>query len=203
MLLGLEPFEDRGADESLYGADITVAIRDTLLEEDTACGVAYLSVLGNLHEKRYNVATVTDWPVSNPGSVYCPDDTFAHEVGHILGAVHDRENASGAGAYSFSYGHQEEGVFKTIMSYATDPDIYLFSNPDLNCAGYPCGVPADDDAAADVSRTFRTTGPLVSSHAGEYFSPDAIESLRWVRESDCGEELEEGSELGETRAIIS
>ena len=41
-------------------------------------------------------------------------------------------------AYSFSYGHQEEGVFKTIMSYATDPDIYLFSNPDLNCAGYPC-----------------------------------------------------------------
>ena len=97
------------------------------------------------------------------GGLYCSNYTLAHEVGHILGASHDRPHATVPGRYSYSYGYGIDGQFGDIMSY-DDPEIGLYANPDLiACNGQPCGIPADQPRAADVVSTFRKTAGAVSA----------------------------------------
>ena len=113
------------------------------------------------------------------------DTTFAHEIGHNLGARHDWFEDSDAGAYTFSHGHVEpEYRLRTIMAY---PDlcealgsrcepITWFSNPRINIQGTDraIGVPAGTDTTcregdtghyrcdADNVRTFYAMAPVVA-----------------------------------------
>jgi hypothetical protein len=81
---------------------------------------------------------------SNGIDEYCGDLTFAHEIGHNLGAAHNREELTddgevSSGAYSFSHGRTVPGIFRTVMGYTIDgnePQAALFSSPELFCAGY-------------------------------------------------------------------
>jgi hypothetical protein len=59
-----------------------------------------------------------------------------HEVGHVFGCAHDRQNAlSGAGAFSYSYGYRFIGAdgrqYRDIMSYPPGIELGYFSNPDV------------------------------------------------------------------------
>jgi len=66
--------------------------------------------------------------------------TLAHELGHNMGCAHDRDNAAGQGAFSYSYGHRNPGnSYRTIMAYAPGVRIPVFSTP---LATYPNGQPA-------------------------------------------------------------
>ena len=76
---------------------------------------------------------------------------LAHELGHNLGAQHDRENSkdnTGAlttGAFSYSYGYRFFGrdgrQYRTIMAYAPGTRVHYFSNPDLVASEPELGVP--------------------------------------------------------------
>jgi hypothetical protein len=82
--------------------------------------------------------------------------SLAHEVGHNLGALHNRENNSGTSAHGYNFGHIQlnpsmTGVspWRTVMSYNTPctnagsscQRVPWFSNPGVSRFGDPTGVP--------------------------------------------------------------
>lgn len=128
------------------GADLVVLMRD-YAPAHTNCGLAYTlgsqdtesipygyrkAGYGVVHDGSFSTAT---------GTSFCNDYTFAHELGHNFGFKHDRDHVSetdhDSGAFDYSYGHDDQGKFATIMSYNT-PKIGLFSNPDLFCSAGTC-----------------------------------------------------------------
>ena len=94
----------------------------------------------------------------------------AHEVGHLLGAGHDRltcqNQPDNCGAkYPYSYGHRlvVDGVtYTTVMAYEPGLWIPYFSNPEVLFRGVPTGVPAGQPDAADNARTFAEFAPQVA-----------------------------------------
>jgi hypothetical protein len=87
---------------------------------------------------------------------------FPHELGHNMGAHHDRGNAPSPGAYDYSYGYYHPGQnFGTIMSY---PGFFIphFSNPLVDYNGVPTGIPEGDSNSADNAKTLNNTASTVS-----------------------------------------
>gem|GEM_PF-5478836 len=105
--------------------------------------------------------------------------TLPHEIGHNLGAKHDRAEADGEGAYSYSYGFvnplsdydnlsaaDSMRWWRTIMAYSTVckgcPPVWRYSNPDSSINGDPMGVASGSNSADNV-RTFNNTMPLIQT----------------------------------------
>jgi hypothetical protein len=88
--------------------------------------------------------------------------TFAHEVGHNLGAHHDPGSAAPPELNSFPWSYaymccQDEPRFNTVMN--SGQRINQFSNPDLIVAGVPAGIPEERDNA----RTLNLTAPIAAA----------------------------------------
>jgi len=124
-------------------------------------GVAYLlnpSNLGLMEDFAFSVTLV-----SAIGGL-----TFAHELGHNMGCMHDRANAGvGEGWASYAFGFQRpDGAppFRTVMAYPCDPPancprVAHFSNPDVNYQSQPTGVPTFmPDAAHNALALNQTRG---------------------------------------------
>lgn len=89
----------------------------------------------------------------------------AHELGHLFGCAHDRENArSGEGAFSYSYGYRFAGAdgrqYRDIMAYPPGNELPYFSNPDVIApapASAPLGIaagrPGESNTALTIERT--------------------------------------------------
>ena len=89
----------------------------------------------------------------------------AHELGHLLGCAHDRENARGAtGAFSFSYGYRFTGAdgrqYRDLMAYPPGTELAYFSNPDVTAPspisvplGIAAGRPGESNTALTIERT--------------------------------------------------
>lgn len=142
------------------GADMVLAIRPfKLASQGGNCGEAWVNGAGGtelIPELAFGVISY-----GSSGGYYCPRYTLAHEAGHILGAVHDRAHANFTGAFSFSYGYGVPGLFGDIMSYI-DPQIGLYANPDIQCAGQSCGIAPGRADSADVAETFNRTAASVA-----------------------------------------
>lgn len=132
-----------------YGADVVI-----LLTTDTDyCGYAYIM-------KTVSTAFATSaFGVVRDGCLTA--GSFAHEIGHIMGNVHNPEDASSAGAYPDSYGYRICGKFRDIMSYSCsgEPRVNYFSNPDIYYSSWPTGILGSNDTA----RSMNVTSPTVAS----------------------------------------
>ena len=197
------PFQNIAADRQTYSADLTALLRD---EEDgypegDSMGVAYSGFMETVYWE-----SVTRYNLFQPGQPFDTSFVFSHELGHNLGAWHDRgeytsEETTQTGSiydpYSYAFGLRIRDVKKTIMSYGWETGIPYYSNPNVVHEGYALGVSFEDTNSSDVSRAFFNNryiaSRLISTGSG---SQDLIKVERSVIESDCLEELEPGEPLG-------
>lgn len=150
-----------------YRNDHKLDLIALLVEHGDYCGIAWVNEL--------NASGALGYSITNRNCIV--NHTFAHEIGHNLGAKHDWYVDDKAGAYDFSHGHVDPELgFRTIMSYrhlcevaGTEcPRITWFSNPRINVLATSrfVGVPSGTDTGcstgdarhfrcdADVARTF-------------------------------------------------
>jgi hypothetical protein len=168
---GVPGFEDLASRRQQLGADIVALIWPHDIETRGACGIAYLPVEadGGGLDPDYGVQVTNDgasnWSV-------CSDAVFAHEIGHNLGANHQREVVSQDDPQSPNYAWVRERRWHTIMgSFGTGHvDRYrrllAFSNPDLDCGGEPCGSDAAIDGA-DNAAYLSSMAAAVAGHVGQ------------------------------------
>ena len=145
-----------------YGADMV----SFWVENGGAyCGIAYLmtSVSGSFES---NAFSVVDRECAT--GYY----TFGHELGHNMGAHHDRYVTSGQGAYPYSYGYVYlPQQWRTIMAYNTQctdsglscTRVQYWSNPDVDYNGIPVGVPEGAPDSADNRKTLNNTAYTVAN----------------------------------------
>jgi hypothetical protein len=105
--------------------------------------------------------------------------SFAHELGHNMGLMHDRANAgTSTGLTPYAFGYQDPGgEFRTIMAYADGcggfcPRVARFSNPDLTYLGKTTGVPTSDTAkSAYAALTLNESALMVANLRGQTTPP--------------------------------
>lgn len=83
--------------------------------------------------------------------------TFAHELGHNMGANHDPEHGSG-GYRADSQGHQvPDAGYRTVMAYSCEGvfcgRVGRWSNPGLSHEGHVTGIAGVSDNAATLNDT--------------------------------------------------
>jgi hypothetical protein len=131
-----------------------------------ACGVGYLMS---------NVSTAF---ASSAFSVVQRDCatgyySFGHEMGHNMGAHHDRYAAKNEnGAYAYSHGYVDKpGKWRTVMAYNDDCNasgfnctrIQYWSNPNVDYQGNPTGISENDSKSANNALTLNNTAYTVSN----------------------------------------
>lgn len=100
------------------------------------------------------------------------NQTLAHELGHLQGLDHNRENTTGTREYPYSYGYRmcTTNGFGDIMSYGCPgvsvPRIVSFSSPSVYYNGYATGVSYELDPAnaAEAARTINNTASKVANY---------------------------------------
>ena len=140
-----------------YGADLVC-----LWVEDggSFCGLAWvMTTVSNAFES--SAFSVVDRGCAT-GNL-----SFAHELGHNMGATHDRANTSIQGAYDYSYGYQDPGRnWRTIMAYNCPGNctrLQYWSNPDVMYNSVPMGVPEGQPDAADNRKTLNNTAFTIAN----------------------------------------
>lgn len=155
------------------GADGVLLVRPfDMAGQGGSCGVGYVAGYGGTPmsaHSEYAFAVVSEGSDLGGTGYYCTDTSFAHELGHNMGLMHDRETVArqggGSGALPYAYGYAKQGQFGTIMSYAY-PIVGRFSNPlDTSCNNGPCGVASEDAAnSADNARALGVTRVAFSAY---------------------------------------
>ena len=194
------PFESIESDRAFYAADVVVALRENIPEDDDSCGVAYIGVLDGSPWRNLYMTTVQWLPVDKAvDGLYCTDTSTAHEIGHILGSQHERRlfEEGDKGAYEFSFGHYREGFFKTIMSYGTEREIGVFSNPDIDsCLGSSCGITDGDPESADNARGFNQTRFMIAGYESDTLAHELIHDFPVDETCELEDEAGEGFRKG-------
>lgn len=116
-----------------HGADQVITFKTT--SNDGYCGMAW-----------QNGDAQKDYGFSNV-SIDCYDSATAHELGHNMGLAHAKIQGETPPVRSYAYGWGEDSEFITIMSYwnyfastAYPKEALVYSNPNLDCYGFACGV---------------------------------------------------------------
>lgn len=149
-----------------YDADLAHFYGWRLIDQ-AVCGVAFYSTDSTgWIDPRYAVGATSP---SCMGTL-----TFAHEVGHNLGARHDRYAENG-GTDDYAYGYVDlENEFQTLMSYTnkcTDNGKYCteithYSNPAVNYNEQATGVNSEQPQAADNGQLLNTVANVAANFNG-------------------------------------
>lgn len=140
-------------------ADLIAVVADY---GNASCGLAAL----NNSISSTNFALYVNRGVSLTNVDCLTTGTFTHEVGHNLGAHHDRYVVTDAvaGPTGYNYGYIDTTAkFRDIMAYADQcddlsiscPRIMYYSNPNLTYNGRPIGIADNLPAAANNAREIR------------------------------------------------
>ena len=150
----------------LYGADLVQLVRPFYYSQ-SYCGLAWTNIANPIADYGYSVSE--DGSDVEGAPYYCHDVALAHELGHNMGAAHDRAHANVPGAFPYSYGYGIDGVFVTIMAtgYINGTPVGRFSNPNLNCGpnSDPCGIADNLPNSADNVQTLNNTRAAVAGFA--------------------------------------
>jgi len=121
-----------------------------ILEDPTGCGLS--TRVGADAEEAYFVvhhscATLTI--------------SIAHEIGHILGARHDRVTDDNNTPTPYAHGYVNGAKWRDIMSYQQGcngcPRIPFWSNPRISYKGEPTGTVAEDNARVILEQAERVS----------------------------------------------
>lgn len=90
--------------------------------------------------------------------------SFAHELGHLMGARHDENHDSTTTPFAYGHGYEHNSTtqpFRTVMAYACstgncEPRVQYFSNPNVNYTGVATGTAATNDNARVLNGTAGT-----------------------------------------------
>lgn len=89
--------------------------------------------------------------------------SFTHEVGHLIGAEHDLENASRHPSYPWAHGFINKDLWRTMMAYQQDCNpctrLLYWSSPAVNYNGIAMGTADKHDNA----RVLRENAKSVSA----------------------------------------
>jgi peptidyl-Asp metalloendopeptidase len=87
--------------------------------------------------------------------------SIAHEIGHILGARHDRLTDPNNAPFPYGHGHVDGAKWRDIMSYAESCDgclrIPYWSNPRVLYKGEPTGTLTEDNARVILEQAERVS----------------------------------------------
>jgi hypothetical protein len=167
-------FSNVAALRKQYGADLVTLIRPFYMTaQGQNCGVGYVGGYGGSNiagYANYAYSVVSDGRDVLGTGYYCTDYTYAHELGHNMGSMHDRATVAsqggGTGAYPYSFGYGISGSFGTIMSYIS-PVTGKFSNPNVSTCGgnKSCGVSSTNTtSSADNARSINNTRTAVAAY---------------------------------------
>lgn len=155
--------------------DIRAATRADLIAvladygTSSSCGLGWINTTLNAN----NIASRAKFGVSLTNSQNCLPGTFTHEIGHNLGANHDRFAVDDAvpGPTGYNYGYVDTTAkFMDVMAYndlcesldITCTEILYFSNPNVTFNGRPVGIADTLPEAANNARKIREMMPFVA-----------------------------------------
>ena len=160
-------FSEVGALRNTHGADMVVVMR--FQNSNSSSGIAWIN--GSNDRFAYSVVQL---------SPNCCDSVFAHELGHNLGSGHERASVNPSASSpcdfnftGFSCGHGNRAAgWGTVMSRLNSAQVnHVFSNPNIDCLGAPCGVPEGQTNAADNASSFSISGPLTAAFREDVVAP--------------------------------
>jgi len=143
-----------------WGADLV-----SLISNDAGSGGnGFIPILNGNQNDTYAFTAIDENSISDSNL------TMAHELGHNLGAGHERDNPTSPapGIYPYSYGYRFQGTdgitYHDIMSYDPGLGIPYYANPAITYAGVPEGKPTTDAQSADLATTFTQTAPMIAAY---------------------------------------
>ncbi|MGV6814285.1 MAG: reprolysin-like metallopeptidase [Phycisphaerales bacterium] len=137
-----------------YKADLVSMITNST----TVCGVANFAYEANTPKPEFAFSVI------NKNCLGDGSYTFAHEIGHNLGMVHDwieTPCANGGQPYAKGYTAPDES-FQTVMGVSGFPRVGYFSNPSIDYMGQPTGIPVGMEFEADNALSVTYAAPLVA-----------------------------------------
>jgi hypothetical protein len=160
-----------------HGADLVAM----LLESLSACGVGYMNGAHTITRRACALGS----------------RSFTHELGHNMGANHDRDQFENPSGFNYGYINRARN-WRTIMSYATGctcPRINNFSNPDVPYNGDPTGVANSQDNARMLrSKTLSVSNFRRRTAAGPRLTVVKVGAGAVVSDApgiQCGEDCEQ------------
>ncbi|WP_199609230.1 reprolysin-like metallopeptidase [Flocculibacter collagenilyticus] len=157
-------FTDRIQLQLKYGADLVVLMRSY---EDSQEGCAASWLTG--YQDSTDFTDYKDFMVATIAANTCGDYTLAHALGHNLGIAHSRNQDGRGRATPYGLGYGVENEFVTVMAFHgaynvdfTTGKLYQFSNAEMNCKDFTCGVAVGEAGSANAVAAMKISAPNIA-----------------------------------------